>query len=142
MNSKRKGGAYERKIAKKLGKALYNNEDVFWRSAGSGNTNKSNQQGDIIAVEPEGKWLTDMYLIECKDYKNVTLLGATMKKWLDRYINEALNQNKHMLLVFKYLHKDYIATTKVINRPALIIFHNNMAIYVDTLDNWLQKYKN
>lgn len=84
MNSKQKGSNFEREVCKKLSLWLsYNqNDSLFWRSAMSGGRqtigskkgiNRSNQAGDITAIDPLGQKLTDRFVIECKFYKNIQL---------------------------------------------------------------------
>ena len=75
---KRKGGGFERQVAKLLslwitaGRA----EDALWRSSMSGGRatigrGKVRQAGDICAVAPEGHALVDRFFIECKAYKKL-----------------------------------------------------------------------
>jgi len=76
--SKKKGGAFERMICKKL--SLWwtkgKREDVFIRTASSGgmaaqrakkNKQTFGQHGDIQAADPVGQPLIDLCVIECKD---------------------------------------------------------------------------
>lgn len=78
MNSKVKGGEFERLICKRL--SLWISEgkrdDLLWRSAMSGGRatvmkkkgkQVETQQGDISAIHPDGHKLTDRFIIECKN---------------------------------------------------------------------------
>lgn len=84
MNSKQKGGQFERDICKALSRWLSNGtrEDLFWRSAMSGGRStvaakggkKLNAQcGDITSVDPLGNILTDDCYFECKHLKHFSL---------------------------------------------------------------------
>lgn len=77
MNGSRKGSSWEREICKQL--SLWwtygKDEDVFWRTAGSGaratvrskqNKNTFGQHGDIQATNPTGQRLIDVCCIELK----------------------------------------------------------------------------
>ena len=70
---KGKGSAWERDISKTLTKWLTGTEKpyVFWRAPSSGamaTISEENKEisGDIIALRPEGAFLTDKFSIECK----------------------------------------------------------------------------
>ena len=70
---KGKGSLWERDVAKTLTKWLTGNEKpyVWWRMPGSGaiaTISEENKElsGDIMALRPEGAFLTDVYSIECK----------------------------------------------------------------------------
>ena len=83
MNSKRKGGSFERKVCKALSLWVTGgkSQDVFWRSAMSGGRatvhhrkgTKIRQTGDICAVAPEGHDFTAIWFIECKAVKSIGL---------------------------------------------------------------------
>lgn len=79
-----KGGAFEREICKDLSKWISYGErdDIFWRSAMSGGRatigfkkgiKRNTQVGDITAIDPLGNKLTDLYVAECKFYRNIHL---------------------------------------------------------------------
>jgi hypothetical protein len=72
-DSKNKGTSFERAICRKLSLWWSNGEDdsIFWRSPGSGSWARGKKPdtpgwGDVIAVKPEGKGLTDWAVIEIK----------------------------------------------------------------------------
>lgn len=77
-----KGGAFEREICKDLSRWIQGKEKpyIFWRGRGSGAMFTVNEDsgeafsGDIYLVRPEGKFLTDIFSIECKTgYKEASL---------------------------------------------------------------------
>jgi hypothetical protein len=75
---KRKGGGFERVVAKLLSLWVTGGrlEDVFWRSSMSGGRatigrGKVRQAGDICAVAPEGTSLVEHFFIECKAYRRL-----------------------------------------------------------------------
>ena len=81
---KQKGSGFEREICKMLSLWVSegNSDNLFWRSAMSGGRatvrTKKNQEtthghGDISAVTLQGNILTDLFVIECKNYKTLGL---------------------------------------------------------------------
>ena len=79
---KQKGSSFERKICEYLSLWITNNEhkDVFWRSAMSGGRatvhlnagiRMTAQAGDISAIRGIGEQLLNVFLIECKFYKDL-----------------------------------------------------------------------
>lgn len=80
-SGKRKGGKFERTIARMLSKwwSGGTSDSIFWRSAGSGGMAKVRgrsqkktygQHGDITTVHPSGAPLVEMFVIECKNGYN------------------------------------------------------------------------
>lgn len=113
MNSKQKGGSFEREICVALSKWLTNgkSEDVFWRSAMSGGRatvrkGAVRQAGDITAVASEGHILTDNLYIECKHLRNISLdslikgKGELLNIWKTTEI-EAAKYNRIPTLIFR-----------------------------------------
>lgn len=84
----KKGGRFERKIAKVLSLWVSRSKkkDLFWRTAMSGGRatvarkrgELVRQSGDITAVTPEGHDLTDKFFIELKHYNDLNLLGSML----------------------------------------------------------------
>src|ERR1700686_1673675 len=92
---KGKGSSFERKVCKALSLwvSAGKHVDLFWRSAMSGgratvahrrqivqseaagttwpSAPPVRQAGDITAVAPEGHKLTDLFLVECKHYRDL-----------------------------------------------------------------------
>jgi hypothetical protein len=130
MNSgggKAKGGEFERKVCKDLSLWITNGDrdDIFWRSAMSGGRasvkfkkgEKSHSQtGDITAIDPIGNSLTDKFIIECKTYKDLKLIGmiynTTEKtgivKFWNKLLIEAKNHGKQPMLIAKENRRDPI----------------------------------
>lgn len=88
---KRKGSGFERKVCEQLSRwiAPDNDETLFWRSAMSGGraTNRfkrgiktENQTGDITCIHPKGSWLTDVFVIECKFYRDLDIKTALLNQ--------------------------------------------------------------
>lgn len=80
VNSKQKGGEFERETCKHLSLWVTGGErrDSFWRSAMSGGRatvakGAVRQAGDICAVAEEGHSLTDRFYLECKFYKDLNI---------------------------------------------------------------------
>jgi len=84
--SKQKGGQFERQVCKQLSLWMSRgmHDDWFWRSAMSGGRatvqrrkGKRNQTqvGDVSAIHPQGARLTDVFVIECKNVKDLALHG-------------------------------------------------------------------
>jgi len=69
-----KGSAFERWVCKRLSEWAGGPDDLFWRTAGSGSRqtrgkHRTNQAGDVGALDPKVKWFTDAFYIECKFYR-------------------------------------------------------------------------
>lgn len=78
-----KGPTYERKFCRMLSHAFTGKEDpcIFWRSAGSGSSatamakrgKASHMDGDIVAIDAKGAWLTAAMCIDIKSYANFNI---------------------------------------------------------------------
>lgn len=76
-----KGASFERKICKALSLWVSGGKrtDIFWRTAMSGGRATFHrrqgvdirQTGDICSVSPEGRILTDKWVIECKHHRTL-----------------------------------------------------------------------
>jgi hypothetical protein len=112
-SGKAKGSAFEREICTKL--SLWVSDcksiDLFWRSAMSGGRatvrkGAVRQAGDITAVAPEGHKLTDVFYIECKAYKKLSLdclikgKGELITFW-NIAVKEAAKYQRIPCLIFK-----------------------------------------
>lgn len=84
VNSKAKGGSFERSIAVRLSLWVsgHKRDDLFWRTASSGgratfhnksstNAKLAHQAGDIAAIHPDGRLLLELFLVECKFWKSI-----------------------------------------------------------------------
>lgn len=112
---KRKGSGWERKCCVALSKWLTQGKrsDCLWRTAMSGGratvrgAANVRQAGDICAVAEEGHILTDVFLIECKFYRNmgvdqfVLFNSGHIRKWLNRTAADALEHKKTPMLIAK-----------------------------------------
>lgn len=117
MNSKQKGGAFERQICKALSKWVTDGakEDVFWRSAMSGGRAtvqgrkgvSVRQAGDITAVAPEGHSFTDEWFVECKNIKDMKLSpfllsrSGLLHKFWKKARAEAQKYNRQPMLIVR-----------------------------------------
>lgn len=100
---KKKGGQFEREVCKDLSLAVSRNQrrDLFWRSAMSGGRatvmtaqgldNKA-QVGDVSAIAPEGAFLTDQFVFECKHVKDLGLHNWMLYGTgpIQRYLTETM----------------------------------------------------
>ena len=115
--SKAKGSGFERLVCRKLSLWVSQgkNEDLFWRSSLSGGRatvaqrkgRNVRQAGDICAVSPEGHVLTDVYFVECKNYRNLGIghflvadRGPLVKFWKIA-CKEAKKYNRKPMLIAK-----------------------------------------
>jgi len=124
---KQKGAEQERIICKNLSLWVSDNkrDDLYWRSAMSGGRasvgfkkNKTNltQVGDISCIDSEGEKLTNKYVIEVKNYKNLHLesliYGIPKSNSLLEFWNVLCNQckkvNKAPMLIAKQNFKSTI----------------------------------
>ena len=126
MNSKAKGGSFERSVCKALSLWITDarRDDCLWRSAMSGGRAtvqlKKGQKalaqcGDISAITPEGHRLTDKWVIECKHVRDLNLRGA-------------ISSGAGLLPVFwEKLDEEAVAHKRY---PMLIAKQNNSAVLV------------
>ena len=135
-NSKRKGGAFERKIAKELSIWMFEDEDVLKRHPTSG-TDKCIWTGDVVPLKqlPEywNKWC---FQIECKTgYKTFYPDFWNYNKildWIDKAEKEAICHNQNILFLicqFKYRKALLITNFKFIKIKENIIFNHNEIFY-------------
>ncbi len=132
--SKKKGGEFERTICKTLSLWLSGGQrtDLLWRAAMSGGratlalkegSHAKAQAGDVSAIDSVGFQLIEMFVIECKF-------------WKDIQITQAVATGKGKLL-------DFWEETKVAARlnkkyPILLVKQNNFPILI-VLDKFGQK---
>ena len=114
-NPKRKGSQFERDIARELSwwwdkKSQKNGHLIFWRTAASGAAShiSQNQYGDITYIDPSGKPLIDLFVIECKRTRRFNLFGIVagdnslpIIEWLSKLKTEAVSAGKYGMLIFK-----------------------------------------
>jgi len=118
MDSKNKGTAFERTIAKDL--SLWwssgEREDLFWRTASSGGraTQRekegkptAGQDGDICATSPSSHPLMEKIIIECKRYKSLNLWNIAtggpclFRQWYSNLSTIAYSQDKCPVIIMK-----------------------------------------
>jgi hypothetical protein len=116
-NPHQKGSTFERKVCTDL--SLWSSggkrDDLFWRSSLSGGRATvrfskgkatKNQYGDIVAIDPEGFWFTDIFIAECKHYKDLGLVpflfgkGFIWKTW-DKLIRQCHDHNRAPFLILR-----------------------------------------
>ncbi len=121
VNSKQKGGQFERDVCKALSLWVSggSKKDVFWRSAMSGGRstigkNKgevlSAQAGDISTISPIGYSLTNRFILEAKFYKSLEVSGL-------------VTGTGNLLSFWKVLKKDALFHKRV---PLLIAKQNRI----------------
>ena len=113
-----KGGNWERDVCKHLSKWLQGTEKpyIFWRGRGSGGMFTISEgevgdtfSGDIYPVRQEGRFLTNIFSVECKEgYKEASLnkhlkynKSDPIKSFWDQTVNDANKSNKSPMLIFK-----------------------------------------
>jgi hypothetical protein len=118
-NGKRKGGAFEREIAKTLSLWITHGKekDLLHRSQSSGaesTINKSKTHGgDLSLYNHESKYAKDgqrfirVICVECKHYKEGNFIrewygkGSHMKKWWIKLCEEASRCSKYPMLIVR-----------------------------------------
>ena len=128
INSKNKGSAFERAIAKQLSLWWTHGErsDIFYRSASSGaratNAHRNggaiaNAEGDIVYSDAIGKPFTDFFCIELKtgygDWSVMDLLESNQKvtqfeKFWEQVSESALHCKAFPLLIYRKDRKNII----------------------------------
>lgn len=119
MSKSSKGGTFERDICKYLSKWIQGTEKpyIFWRGRGSGGvftqdiSSGEDFAGDIYLVRPDGKFLTDMFSIECKNgYPKATIdyhlkynKTDSIRDFWEQCTNDATLTKRHPLLIYKKL---------------------------------------
>lgn len=114
-----KGSSWERDIAKRLTKWLTGKEKpyVWWRMPGSGaiaTISEENKElsGDIMALRPEGAFLTDKYSIEAKNgypsssfHKHLKgVKNDEIRLFWEQCLGDANRANKLPMLIYKKKH--------------------------------------
>lgn len=113
-NGKAKGSSWERFIAKSLTVWLTGQEKpyCYWRTPSSGAlqtiSGADSVSGDIVAIRPEGKFLTDIFSIEAKVgyphadfFKHFKESRNEIKDFWLQCVNDAKKSNKFPMLIFK-----------------------------------------
>lgn len=113
-----KGQNFERQIAKYLSRWITygDRDDVFWRSSNSGGratvraaTGSAGGlvSGDLCAVRPEGFPLLEVFVIECKFYKDLKLQDlpfdrkSVIPKAWNKVCKESVRESRRPMLILK-----------------------------------------
>lgn len=113
----KKGGQWERDVCKFLSKWIQGTEKpyIFWRGRGSGGMFTSNNfvgetfAGDIYNIREEGKFLTNKFVIECKNgYAGISfdnhlkkLKSDDIEKFWFKVCEESIKTHKKPMLIYK-----------------------------------------
>lgn len=140
---KAKGSSFERQVCRDLSLWLSQGQrdDYFWRSAMSGGRasvqfkkGRPNltQAGDISAISPEGALLTNVFMIECKFYRDLILVG------LFHGIKTGINAHWETCVRQAGQHKRWPMLIARQNRfPPLVILDDNGVNYLGLRDEKL-----
>jgi hypothetical protein len=134
VNSKQKGGSFERKICKQLSLWITDGkrDDVFWRSAMSGGRatvhgKKNRQAADICAVQVEGNQFADDFIVEVKHYAELEFFGmlqgtGKLYRFWEIVKGLAVSREKFPMLICKqnYLPEFVLLSKAVLPRLGLI----------------------
>lgn len=122
-----KGSRHERATCEQLSMWVTDaaTADIYWRSSTSGaratrrkrktGTAVAFQSGDICAIDPRGRYLTDLFTIECKFYKDAGY--SKLINGLPRAFTALWNQSKtacvgtEPLLIVKENRRDTVCFT-------------------------------
>jgi hypothetical protein len=149
MGGHNKGSSFERAIAKQLSlwwsKGV--NDDIFWRTAGSGGRatvrgrkgQASVQVGDLCAIDPQGEPFNRQVVIELKrgygKFDLLDLLDSRGKKpKLTQFLEQLEREMDQSGRVCSWLifQRDF-------HRPMVIVNHAFLTLYVDRA--WLVREK-
>jgi hypothetical protein len=150
---KAKGASFERDICRQLSLwvSAGQQEDVFWRSAMSGGRSTvahakgkrmAAQAGDISCIHHIGSKLTDRFLLECKNYKDLNIAGLITGKgnlidFWNQTFHEAKRYDKLPFLIAKQNRMPTLICLSVdgvllfaIPPERAILVHNESGMYV------------
>lgn len=123
VKGKQKGNSYEILVSRQLSKFLTegNRDDLFWRSSNSGGRqtvrakkgiDTHNQAGDICNTHPDGELFMEVFVLECKHYRDINLWslftetkGNTIMGWWDVHLEKSKEVKKHPILIIRQNHK-------------------------------------
>lgn len=134
VNSRRKGNAFEREIAKILNARFDTTE--FCRSPGSGafaTTHKLPQymkvHGDLITPE------NFKFILECKSGYDITFEDifkpkSDLYKFIDQAKRDAKKANKDWLVIYKKTrHKPFVVTSKKYSLNTVVVINDEYYVY-------------
>ena len=143
IDGKKKGGSFERHMAKSLSIWFSDgmSDNMFSRTAGSGarhtirkknNKDSIHEAGDIRALENEGKLFTDVFLIELKAYQEVDIWGlisnntnCLIAKWWNKLNIQAKELEKLPLLIVRQNNKPILFISNHEMKDRIIFFFGN-----------------
>lgn len=154
MNSKRKGGLFEREVCKAFSLWVTGgqSDDLFWRSAMSGGRatlqyqkgeKNQMQSGDICAIHSDG-WekLLRYVVVECKSHHNLDLRlsflqrrGRLVAFW-EKLYNQAVVLNREPMLVAREFRTPTLLITSLTAAARLKLDVHNAPL---RLEHWLRK---
>jgi hypothetical protein len=123
-NTKSKGSAFERFIAKEISKWLMGGEDtepLVWRSSNSGGTFTTNRRrghsrqaamaSDLISIDDRADWFMNLFSIECKTgYKTASIFsvfketkGDVLRGFWEQVSRDAGFSLRQPMLIFRPL---------------------------------------
>jgi len=163
MNTKRKGNAFEIKIAKRLSKWITGKDKslLFWKVGSSGaqatitKDKKSKLVGDLVAIDGRGAWLTDVVVVEMKNDKRANALDfidTTNRKknwlydvWID-LVNKSDEAGRFPWLIFHRPETriDYIVIDKKFIYELIAMDSNCLKFdtgYIYELEDFLYRCK-
>lgn len=158
--SKEKGSEFERKICKLLSLwvSCGGKEDLFTRNVLSGGQftgsekrgKLKGQAGDLMCSHPDGRFLTERFIIECKHYRDLDLFSVLQMRgemfgYLKKLEEQANRNNRHWLFITQqngkrwplvFMPHDAFFTTYTVSAP-VIQFSYLTQVYVMSLEKFL-----
>ncbi len=133
-NSKAKGSAYERQIARDLTNWMGGNaKDEYWcyrcpQSGGLGTimAKSQNMSGDLISCHENSKYFFDIFSVEAKNGYSGAKFSALLKD----------NKNKTILDFWSQSLRDAVKS----NRLPLVIYKNGSVNWIAVCDTFLNLY--
>lgn len=133
---KAKGSSFERQVCRDLSLWVSNGErdDLYWRSAMSGGRasvqfkkggKNLTQTGDITAIDPLGAPLTSAFLVECKFYRDLILVGLFhgIKTGISSHWTKCVEQAKqHNKLPMLIARQNRVAPMVVLDQDGINFF--------------------
>lgn len=128
-NGKAKGSSFERSVSKTLSRwwSKEQRDDLFWRSQNSGgrytirkrkDLDTYHQGGDICDIHPDAKLFCDIFVCECKHYKDIGIWTIVtgkgkIKDWWVKTTDLTKSCNKIPLIIAKENNKPILIFTSI-----------------------------
>lgn len=146
VNSKQKGGAFERKIAKELSLWFFEDEDVLKRSPTSG-ADKCIWNGDIVPMKqlPDTWEKQFPFIIECKTgYEQFYPTFWNYNKiieWFQKAYKESIDHDQHnVFLICQFKNRPALCITNIFIDLTVIYPNVIIPIHSEVLNCWLYVY--